>query len=401
MANVANFKRQIRSSRTRINTIVVPIMANVYQIDAALVGEQRTEAIRNQLAAAQSDADKVRRVMNTLQEWQQKYINLVDQLHDDEAQQGEEDLENFLTDENIEDAENRGRDAFDHAHAHVNRLNGLLAAVAPVVVPPAILPAAGGRRRGIKLPDRDVPKFWGQPEKWLTWLDSYRYAIHENPDLANIDRFHYLMDVLRGPAKKMLIGMMITDDNYAVAIRMLNERFGGNSQIITSLHQSLKNLPRTREGFEDFKKLVENIQIITAQLTRMGDNVNQTSTEVSIMEKLPEWAALKVLETKEITPVADWNTTALIKKLTDMVALRTQAKSFAGEKQQHPKSTNYRNYGAHAAINDTSNELKSKKCLLCGGEHWSSRCQKHQTFGERAKHILELNRCFKCLSGRS
>ena len=140
-------------------------MANQYEIDAALAGEQRTEAIRNQLAAAQSDADKVRRVMNTLQEWQQKYINLVDQLHDDEAQQGEDDLENSLTDENIDDAENRGRDAFDHANAHVNRLNGLLAAVAPVVMPPGILLAAGGRRRGIKLPDRDVPKFWGQPEK--------------------------------------------------------------------------------------------------------------------------------------------------------------------------------------------------------------------------------------------
>ena len=204
------------------------------------------------------------------------------------------------------------------------------------------------------------------------------------------------MDYLRGPPKKMLIGMEITNGNYPDAIRMLKERFGGEALIITSLHKSLTNLTKAGESYHEFKRLVENIQIITNQLRRLGDNVNQTSTEVSIMEKLPMWAALKILEIKESTPAGDWNATFLIQKLVGMLTIRETAYGFT-EKQKQPPTKNSnrseRTYSAHAAVD----EPKQKRCLLCDENHWTSLCKKYATFSERAKRILELDKCFKCL----
>ena len=41
-------------------------------------------------------------------------------------------------------------------------------------------------------------------------------------------------------------------------------------------------------------------------------------------------------------------------------------------------------------------EIK-KKCVLCSGPHWESRCEKFKTKDQRAEKCHELGICFKCL----
>ena len=54
---------------------------------------------------------------------------------------------------------------------------------------PTATSAASGNKHG-KLPRLTLKSFLGDPGQWLTFWDSSRSAVHENPELHNIDKFN-------------------------------------------------------------------------------------------------------------------------------------------------------------------------------------------------------------------
>ena len=63
----------------------------------------------------------------------------------------------------------------------------------------------------------------------------FRTAVHENPNLSDIDRFNYLRSYREGPPYAAINGFPLTGTNYHNAIELLQEQFG-NRQIIISSH---------------------------------------------------------------------------------------------------------------------------------------------------------------------
>lgn len=48
------------------------------------------------------------------------------------------------------------------------------------------------RHRQVRLPKFELRKFGGNPVAWPEFYDTFKVAIHENPDLSDIERFTYL-----------------------------------------------------------------------------------------------------------------------------------------------------------------------------------------------------------------
>ena len=46
------------------------------------------------------------------------------------------------------------------------------------------------------------------------------------PDLAEIERFHYLRGYLKGEARLAIEGLPVTNDNFSEALELLERRFG-------------------------------------------------------------------------------------------------------------------------------------------------------------------------------
>jgi len=65
----------------------------------------------------------------------------------------------------------------------------------------------------------------------MTFWDSFRSAVHENPELHNIDKFNCLKSLLKGSAAATIAGLPLTDGNYESAIELLTNRFA-NKQVI-------------------------------------------------------------------------------------------------------------------------------------------------------------------------
>ena len=58
-----------------------------------------------------------------------------------------------------------------------------------------------------KLPKLSLPRFNGDPTKWLSFWDSFSSAIDENDDLSDVDKFQYLRSLLEGPVVSAIAGL--------------------------------------------------------------------------------------------------------------------------------------------------------------------------------------------------
>ena len=79
-----------------------------------------------------------------------------------------------------------------------------------------------------RLPELTLPMFSGHPLEWLTFWDSFRAAIHSNPNLSGVQKFNYLKAQLQGDAAKVITGFPLSDHNYLHAVVILQERFWPN-----------------------------------------------------------------------------------------------------------------------------------------------------------------------------
>ena len=70
--------------------------------------------------------------------------------------------------------------------------------------PPAVARAPAVNK--VKLPKLSIKPFTGKLTAWTSFWDSYQSAIHDNPELSNIDKFNYLKSLLGPGAIEAIAG---------------------------------------------------------------------------------------------------------------------------------------------------------------------------------------------------
>ena len=77
----------------------------------------------------------------------------------------------------------------------------------------------------IRLPKIELPTFSGSYEEWCTFNDTFLSLIHNNSQLSNIQKFHYLKSALKGNAASVIHSFEITSKNYKESWDLLKSRF--------------------------------------------------------------------------------------------------------------------------------------------------------------------------------
>ena len=67
----------------------------------------------------------------------------------------------------------------------------------------------------IELPKIAIPKFSGKYIEWITFRDLFISLIHNNANLDNVQKMHYLKSSLIGEAEQLLRQIPISDANYS------------------------------------------------------------------------------------------------------------------------------------------------------------------------------------------
>ncbi|VDN00209.1 unnamed protein product, partial [Onchocerca ochengi] len=147
----------------------------------------------------------------------------------------------------------------------------------------------------VNLPQLPLPIFSGNPKEWRGFWKSFDAAVHQqnNPD---IQKLNYLMACLKGDASKAIMDYDITPENHYVIRTVLEEKFGQSHIIKKSLYNELHSI---KKNDREWKTKVEAIERILRQLEAMGENLEQSSIEIIIENKLPAWILDKIYQQKE------------------------------------------------------------------------------------------------------
>lgn len=86
-----------------------------------------------------------------------------------------------------------------------------------------------------------IPTFTCHPWQWDQFWGIFTTAVH-NRNFRKIEKLNYELQSLQGPAKEIPADLQVTDDNYDIAIDLLQRKFGNQELIVGQLPNTLQEL---------------------------------------------------------------------------------------------------------------------------------------------------------------
>ena len=87
----------------------------------------------------------------------------------------------------------------------------------------------------VRLPKLEIPQFNGDKLKWCEFLDSFSASVHKNTSISDIEKLNYLMSKLIGVARQAVSAILLSNQNYCLAVELLKERYG-DAQTVANSH---------------------------------------------------------------------------------------------------------------------------------------------------------------------
>lgn len=118
------------------------------------------------------------------------------------------------------------------------------------------------KKSSIKKPSIELKKFSGKNRlEWIEFWDAFSSSIHEDEDLADVDKLVYLKNLLEDDARDTIRGIRITNSNYKIALDLLTEKYGREDVIVNEHVSELLRLePVKADNLLKLRRLYETLE---------------------------------------------------------------------------------------------------------------------------------------------
>ncbi|VDM97194.1 unnamed protein product, partial [Onchocerca ochengi] len=266
-------------------------------------------------------------------------------------------------------------------------------------------------RATVNLPQLPLPTFSGDPKLWREFWSGFSVAVHFQ-DIPDIQKLNYLMSCLKGDALLAVRGYDIAPENYDVIRNVLTEKFGQPTTIKKSLYNELQSIKRNDR---EWKATIEATERVLRQLEATGENLEHSSIEILIENKLPAWILDKVYQSKKERRI--WSVQSLRLFLAELVqrneeVTRSQIPNKERDSAERRPKTPYKFRGETSALaikkkteanssKPTANPKKpnqsKRPCGFCNEDHWDNECRNYPTFKQRMEYLAKIKACLNCL----
>ena len=139
-------------------------------------------------------------------------------------------------------------------------------------VQPSLIPS-------VKFPSINLPVFSGNYDEFMSFFDSFKALIHDNPSLSDIERFYYLRSALKGEAAQVISCLETTSANYNAAWKLIQDRYHNKKLIIHNHIKALHDIsPLTKESYSGLRQLLDNLNKHVRALDSLGQPVEHWDT---------------------------------------------------------------------------------------------------------------------------
>ncbi|XP_076385707.1 uncharacterized protein LOC105663446 [Megachile rotundata] len=131
----------------------------------------------------------------------------------------------------------------------------------------------------IKLPTIELPTFDGSYSNWVKFRDTFESLIHNNMNLSNIEKFHYLNASVKGSVARTIEALGISEINYTLAWNRIKDRYEDLSTLkyhhVRSMHEVSSC---NRESLSGLRNLIDNTNNNLLALKALGEPTDSWDT---------------------------------------------------------------------------------------------------------------------------
>ncbi|XP_055623180.1 uncharacterized protein LOC129766628 [Toxorhynchites rutilus septentrionalis] len=260
-------------------------------------------------------------------------------------------------------------------------------------------PACSGLS-GIKLPTITLPEFDGDYNQWLAFHDTFIALIHSNPEVHDIQKFHYLRAAVKGEAAQLIESIGISSANYTIAWQTLVSRYA-NEYLLKKRHlQALLDCPRMKkETAAALHSVVDEFERHTKTLRQLGEPIDAWSTMLAHLLCLPlDDGTLKAWEDFATTAEnPDYNCLIefLQRRIRVLESMSVNQQSQPALSQQPPL---FRKPSFYKTVSHTAAESSQRKCYSCDQHHPLFQCPRFDkmSISDRLNLVNNQYLCHNC-----
>ncbi|KAL0831492.1 hypothetical protein ABMA28_002289 [Loxostege sticticalis] len=260
--------------------------------------------------------------------------------------------------------------------------------------------------RLVKLPTIQLPKFSGSYDNWLEFHDTFTSLIHSNDEIDDINKFHYLRASLEGSAAVVIHSIAFSASNFAVAWKLLCERYDNKRLLIQNHVSALFHLDAiTKESSAVLKRFIDQINKNLRALESLGEPVKQWDTLLIhiVTQKLDhktyrEWEEFKCNLDLD-SSITFEKCIQFLRNRADLVeTLELSRSGSSNQSSLHNKSNPKLKSMVIQNSNNSSSNYASKLCRKCQGDHTLDNCPQFRALSPEArfKELPAFKVCFNC-----
>lgn len=258
----------------------------------------------------------------------------------------------------------------------------------------------------IRLPTIKLPNFDGNFNKWLEFHDTFSSLIHNNPDLNEINKFQYLKLSLSGQAASVIESLEISTCNYAVAWKLICDRYNNTRQLVHNHLVSLMNTPNIKKTETSLRSLVDHISKHMRALASLKESTENWDTLIIFLfsQKLDLVTSTKWEEYRNSLPLKPTldNFYEFLRhsaNVLEMVNASHGDKSTSNEKQKSNDKASRSERSQKTFVAAACQDNPSKSCIICTGKHLIYYCEKFNSMSidERNAEVSKHKLCTNCL----
>lgn len=268
----------------------------------------------------------------------------------------------------------------------------------------------------LKLPNLVCRTFSGEGNKFLDYavfIAEFNNIIGSRKNLDPGTKFTYLKTYLKGYAAKVVTHLSVTNDNYGIALELLEKEFLNPEAVIDEYFIKLLNLkPKYDLTYMETRVFINEIRCILSDLKIHKIDLIDSVAANKFLSHIV-FSKLPVPFKRELIHKVGHNYPSVDKIFeyyVEVISTLNIKSSSANKSNELPSTSktcsNFVSKQSHKSspVDDTkkaSDHVESRKiCKLCSGNHSMLKCRKYNSHNSRVSRCNEIKLCSKCSSNK-
>ncbi|XP_031336996.1 uncharacterized protein LOC116166263 [Photinus pyralis] len=257
-----------------------------------------------------------------------------------------------------------------------------------------------------KLPDIPLPKFSGDLKEWPLFIECFNSLIHNNPELNDVNRAHYLLGCLSDTALSVCSGIAPTGDNYRIILAALVDKYEDKRAIANSLLEQLFMFKQSpTENVHTLNAFVDKFDPAVTALRKLDipDLADYILAYLAFQKLNPETQRL-FENTRRKTDMPSYKDIITFIKEQAKICARTSTvvnklASSSSSSKGYPVQSSNSNSKSKSTHVFLAQKPTPAKCACCKGTHYISACPQFLeiTPEERYQIVRANSLCLNCL----